>query len=112
MPFSDDRAAQLVHGEARQLPTYSPGLIMIDVGSAAGAFRDWEPLIKRRFQPGINTRLGGVCLFSSGVLLTPNGGACPSATKLLVNPHAMIPLPSWVVEIIVAAGAEFERVVG
>lgn len=98
--------------EARQLPRDVPGLIMIDVGDAAGAFGNWEPLIKRRFQPTINTRVGGVCLFSSGVVLTPDGAACLSETKLLVNPHAKVPLPPWVSETIAAAGAEYERVLG
>jgi hypothetical protein len=112
MPFTDERAAEFVDHEARQLPRGAPGLIMIDVGSAPGAFREWEPLIKRRFQPAINTRVSGVCLFSSGVLLTPDGGACPSQTKLLVNPYAKVPLPPWVTETIAVAGAEYERVLG
>jgi hypothetical protein len=112
MPFSDERAAEFVRQEARQLPRDAPGLIMIDVGSAPGAFREWEPLIRRRFQPTINTRVSGVCLFSSGVILTPDGGACPSQTRLLDNPHAKVPLPPWVTETIAAAGAEYERVLG
>jgi hypothetical protein len=112
MPFSDERAAEFVRQEAQQLPSDAPGLIMIDVGSAPGAFRKWEPLINRRFQPTINTRVSGVCLFSSGVILTPDGGACPSQTKLLVNPHAKLPLPPWVTETIAAAGAEYETVLG
>jgi hypothetical protein len=105
MPFSDERAAQFVNQEARQLPSESPGLIMIDVGSASGAFRARGPLIERRFQPTINTRVSGVCIFSSGVLLGPDGGACPSQTKLLINPHAKVPLPPWVAQTIAAAGA-------
>jgi hypothetical protein len=112
MPFSDERAAEFLHDEARQLPRDAPGLIMINVGEAPGAFIQWEPLIQRRFQPTINTRVSGVCLFSSGVVLTPDGGACPSQTKLLINPHAKVPLPPWVVETVAAAGAEFERVLG
>jgi hypothetical protein len=112
MPFSDERAAEFVDQEARQLPRDAPGLIMIDAGAAAGAFREWEPLIRRRFQPTLNTRVGGVCLFSSGVVVAPGGGTCPSQTKLLVNPHAKIPLPPWVAETIDAAGAEYERIFG
>jgi hypothetical protein len=112
MPFSDERAAELMEREASQLPRDAPGLIMIDVGSAPGAFRDWEPLIRRRFQPTLNTRVGGVCLFNSGLTLTPGGGACLSQTKLLINPHARVPLPSWVIETIVAAGAEYDGIFG
>jgi hypothetical protein len=69
-------------------------------------------LIKRRFQPRINTRISGVCLFSSGVVLTPDGGACPTQTRLLINPYARVPLLAWVSETIAAAGAEYERVLG
>jgi hypothetical protein len=112
MPFTDERAAEFVDHEARQLPRGAPGLIMIDAGFAPGAFREWEPLIKRRFQPTINTRVSGVCLFSSGVILTADGAACPSQTRLLVNPHAKVRLPPWVSETIAGAGAEYERVVG
>jgi hypothetical protein len=112
MPFSDERAAQFVEGEAKQLPPDGPGLIMIDVSSAPGAFREWEPLIRRRFQPTINTRISGVCLFSSGVLVTPHGGTCPSQTRLLVNPYAKVSLPPWVTETITAAGVEYEKLLG
>jgi hypothetical protein len=112
LPFSDERAAEFVRQEARQLPRDAPGLIMIDVGSAPGAFEEWTPLITRRFQPTINTRVAGVCLLSSGVVLSPNGGVCPSQTKLLVNPYAKVPLPSWVTETVTAAGAEYEKIFG
>jgi hypothetical protein len=53
MPFSDDRAEEFIRDEARQLPPDAPGLIMIGVTEAAGAFSEWEPLIRRRFQPSI-----------------------------------------------------------
>jgi hypothetical protein len=112
MPFLDERAARIMGEEARQLPKEFPGLLMIDVGEAPGAFRGWEPLIRRRFQPLINTRVSGVCLFSSGVLLTADGAACPSETKLLINQHAKIPLPPWIADALAAAGAEYERVLG
>jgi hypothetical protein len=36
----------------------------------------------------------------------------PPETRLLVNPHAKVPLPPWVAETIAAAGAEYERVLG
>jgi hypothetical protein len=112
MPFSDDRAAQFLEEEAGQLPRGAPGLVMINVGAAPGAFEEWEPLIQRRFQPTINTRVSGVCLFASSVVSTPDGVACLSQTKLLVNPCAKVPLPPWVTETTAAAGAEYEKVFG
>jgi hypothetical protein len=49
MPFSDERAAKFLYEEARQLPRDAPGLIMIDVGGASGASRDWEPAHQQAF---------------------------------------------------------------
>jgi hypothetical protein len=112
MPFLDERAAKFLRREAGQLPTDAPGLIMINVGAAPGAFEEWEPLIQQCFRPRSNTRVSGVCLFAPSVVMTPDGLACLSQTKLLVNPYAKVPLPPWVTETIADAGAEYEKVFG
>jgi hypothetical protein len=93
MPFSGRRAERFISSEAAQLSGDAPGLIMVDMTNTKTGFKSWEPLIKRRFQPTIQTQVGGVCLFSSGILLTSTGFAVPSQTKLLLNPHATLPLP-------------------
>jgi hypothetical protein len=90
------RAERFISSEAAQLSGDAPGLIMVEMTNTKTGFKSWEPLIKRRFQPTIQTRVGGVCLFSSGILLTSTGFAVPSQTKLLLNPHATLPLPSWI----------------
>lgn len=96
--FADDRAEQFVRAKARQMPNAEPGLIMVNLSSAAGGFTSWEPLIRRRFQPNIHTRVSAICLFESGLKSTGQGMAWIPRTKLLVNPHAKHPLPSWIAD--------------
>lgn len=95
MPFSDQRADRFIAEEAKQLPDDSPGLIMVDLTNVLSGFKAWEPLIRRRFQPTMNRKIGGVCLFSSGTTTTGVGLSWFSETNMLVNPHAGIGLPAW-----------------
>lgn len=111
VPYSDERAERFVSREARQLPNDAPGLIMIEVAHAPGAYTSWEPLIARRLRPDMNTRVGGICLFSSGQMLTENGPTVIDNTKLDSNPHAPIKLPVWVVESLSAAGAQYSALI-
>ncbi len=109
LAFSDERAESFLTTEARQLPTEAPGLIMIQVGRAPGGFTSWEPLIIRRFQPTIHTRVSAVCLLGGGWVPTPDGEKLLPQTKLLRNPHAALPLPRWIAESLTKAGEEFDR---
>jgi hypothetical protein len=112
VPYSDERAERFVSREARQLPTDAPGLIMIEVAHAPGAYSSWEPLIARRLRPDMNTRVGGICLFSSGQILTNNGAATViDNTKLVLNPHAPIKLLEWVVESLAAVRAQYDALI-
>jgi hypothetical protein len=104
MPYADQRAERIITTEARQLATDAPGLIIIDMGRVPGGFSVWEGIIQRRFQPAMHTRVGGVCLFSSGLILTGTGMARRAQQKLIVNPHPKIPLPSWINEAIDLTG--------
>lgn len=98
MPFSDLRAEKFIGKEAKQLPDDAPGLIVVDVSKAIAAIKAWEPLIMRRFQPSIHTRVGGVCLVSSGIDMAGDGGglSLSSSVKFIANPHAKFSVPSWV----------------
>jgi hypothetical protein len=105
MPLLDERVADLFRVEARQLPKDWPGLIMFDVSELPTVFQAWQPLIKRRFQPTLNTRVGAVCLFASGLFVQVSGAPSDSGVRvqqltrsriLLPNPYAAIPIPSWV----------------
>jgi len=112
MAYADQRAERFLTTEARQLPTHSPGLIMVEMLNAPGGFVSWEPVIRRRFQPAIHTRVGGVGLFSLGLVPTPDGEAAPFNTKFIVNRHARIPLPGWVKASLDAAGEQFKALTG
>jgi len=108
MAYADQRAERFLTREARQLPTDAPGLILVEMLKAPGGFRSWEPVLQRRFQPAMHTRVGGACLFSSGLVPTPDGEAALYQTKLILNQHARIPLPEWIATTLEGAGRRFE----
>jgi hypothetical protein len=109
MPFSDTRAEQFLTAEARQLPSDGPGLIMIDGPTSENELKVWTPLIQRRFQPRIHTRVGGVCLFGGG--MTPSGNSYDwlVQAKLITNAHARVPLPEWIQGAVASASETFRR---
>jgi hypothetical protein len=94
IPFSDERAERFVTSEARQLPKEYSGLLMFGISD----FKTWEPLLKRRLQPDLHTRVSGICLWGAGFVLTTGGNAWLPRTRLLVNRHAKQALPDWIVE--------------
>ena len=110
MAFSDDRAEAMLNAEARQLAQDAPSLVMAGVARASGAMKTWEPVLLRRFQPTMHTRVGGVCLFSGGFFLTPRGEDQLFETKIILNPHAKFPLPGWIVDTFTKIGQEFEKI--
>jgi len=108
VPYTDERAQHFLKRESKQLSREHPGLVMVHMGKAPGGFKRWPSTIERCFQPAVHTRVGGVCLFSTGLVLTDRGVAVLSETKMLKNPHATEkPLPAWIDEVIEAAGAEY-----
>ena len=96
IPFSDKRAEQFLTAEARQLPKEGRGLVMIEGPSSASELKVWSPLVQRRFQPRIHTRVSGVCLFAGGMVPVAGRYNWLVQAKLLTNPHAKAPLPDWI----------------
>jgi hypothetical protein len=92
--FSDDRADEFLRKEARQLPKEAPGVVMIDVAEASGGMRTWRPILEKRLQPNIHTRVSGICLFRTVLYPTDEGESWRIETKLLINPNAPMTLPS------------------
>ncbi len=109
VPFTDERAEKILRTQARQLPKDGMGLVMINASGGAGRFQGWACLIGKRLQPKIHRRVGGVCLFEGSMV--PNGPRYDwlVQTKLVVNEHARLQLPSWIQATINAAGEQFER---
>ena len=69
--FPDDRAERMLRDQSAQLPKGKRGVIMIARPSSESELKVWRPLILRRFQPGIHTRIGGVCLFEGDLEAKP-----------------------------------------
>lgn len=91
VPYTDLRGQQVIDAEARQLPKEGPGLICI----ATDHGKYWQSLIERSFSPTIRRRISGVLLFQTGSVLGEHGIEIQTAGRLLGNPHARAPLPSW-----------------
>ncbi|MGO8990799.1 MAG: hypothetical protein ACLQGU_13030 [bacterium] len=100
VPFSDQRAEDVLTAEARQLPKGMPGLIMVDVQRQPTALTSWPTLVPRRFTPQMHTRVGAVMLFMYAIRLIDSGLALVPHVKMIENPHAKLPLPSWIRETI------------
>jgi hypothetical protein len=98
VPFSDQRAEEVLTAEARQLPKDTPGLIMVDVRRQPTALSSWSTLVPRRFTPRMHTRIGAVILFMYAIRLTDSGLALLPHVKMIENPHAKLPVPSWIKE--------------
>jgi hypothetical protein len=98
LAFSDPRAEKFLASEAQQLPTDSPGLVMLDVGRAVGAINAWEPLLRRRLQPKMHTRVSGIVLFVSGMWALADGEAWVPWTRVLDNGNAPHGIPKWLTD--------------
>ncbi len=111
IPFTDERAKEILRDEAKQLSKKEPGLVMINVPTNSKELRAWVSLVGRRFQPDIHTRVGGVCLFAGGMVQVGDRYNWLIQTNLLLNPYAKIALADWVQKAIKMPGEEFERAV-
>lgn len=98
MPFSDDRADAFLKSEAKQLSKYEQGLIMMDMKATRSGMKNWVALLRRRFQPHIHTRVGGVCLFARGLELAPPTFHLLFDFATIGNPHTHQTLPRWILE--------------
>ena len=112
MPFSDQRAEDVINSEAQQLPTGTPGLIMVEVTAQPTALSSWEALAKRRFTPTQHTRVGGIILFMHATQPTEQGLAFLPHVKLITNPHARLPLPQWISDAVEATRAHVRGLTG
>jgi hypothetical protein len=97
-PFTDMRAEAILTAEAKQLPTDAAGVVMIQTSGAVGAMNAWRTLIQRRLQPTMHTRVSAVCLFTSAIRASENGEVWRPECKIILNPHARFPLPSWIAQ--------------
>jgi hypothetical protein len=85
---------------------------MVDVGGQPSALDSWPQLIPPRFTSSQHTRVAGVLLFMTGMTLTTGGLKTLIYPKLITNPHATMPLPSWIIEVVDRIRAEHQRATG
>jgi len=107
IPYADQRADKFLADEAAQLDRGYPGLIMVDASGEPAAFTSWGPILARRFQPRIHTRVGGMCLFAPHLLPVENNLLWVLKVQLRVNPHAKLALPEWIREAVEEAARDF-----
>jgi hypothetical protein len=112
MPFSDQRAEDVLNSEAEQLPKDTPGLIMVEVTAQPTALSSWEALSRRRFTPTQHTRVGGIILFMHATQPTDQGLAFLPHVKLLANPHARLPLSKWISDTVEATRNQVRAITG
>ena len=96
-PYSDERAEEFLTSEAKQLSRENPGLVMLGLSSTLAPFRTWRPLLLRRLQPNLHTRVSAICLFHSGIETTANGQDVVTHMALIENAYALHQLPAWVI---------------
>jgi hypothetical protein len=98
MPFSDGRADAFLKREAKQLARDEQGFIMMDMADAHIGMQNWGLLLRRRLQPNIHTRVGGICLFTNALELGTTGLHTLFEFSTIENRHAVQPLPVWILE--------------
>lgn len=93
VPYTDDRAQQMIDAEAKQLPKDGASLICIRTEHS----KSWIPTIERSFSPRIRRRISGVLLFGEGMLPSESGLSTARIGRFIRNPHARKQLPEWLV---------------
>jgi hypothetical protein len=98
VPFADQRAEDILHREARQLPRNECGLVMVNVNAEPTAFESWSERVPERFKGGQLTRVAGVILFMHATTAGERGLIWAPYVRLISNPRAAVPLPAWITQ--------------
>jgi len=110
VPFVDERAEDILHHEARQLPRNECGLVMVNVNLQPSAFESWSERIPERFTPVQHTRVAAVILFMHATSPSEHGLIWVPYVKLIPNPYAAVPIPSWIKERVTSIREKTRRV--
>jgi hypothetical protein len=112
IPFQDQRAEDILRTEAKQLPRNECSIVMVNVNRQPSAFESWSERVPERFTAGQHTRVAAVVLFMHSTTATANGLVWIPFVKLIANPHARIPLPSWITDTVDGIRADARRLTG
>ena len=94
---ADRRVPQMIDRKVKQLPPGECNLVVMDFSDAPfAAAREWHELAVRRFQPSVNTRLGGVARLECGLR---RDGMAVEMWTFAANPYAVKPLPASIVDL-------------
>lgn len=97
LPVDDQRAQRTLDAELHHFSRDEANLLFIDVTRVVGGLASWMPLIERRFQPTINTRIGAAVLFDRATVVGQNRSW--ERWKVLRNPHARVPVANELVDV-------------
>ena len=112
IPFQDQRAEDILRSEAAQLPKNECGVVMVNVNQQPSAFESWSKRVPERFTPGQHTRVAAVILFMHSTTAADNGRVWIPIVKLILNPHAKIALPSWIIGTVDGIRADMRGLTG
>jgi hypothetical protein len=90
-PIDDLRAQRTFDAELHHFSRDEPNILVMDLTRVIGGIGAWMPLIERRFQPAINTRVGAAVLFEHASVAGQN--KVWERWKVLPNPHARVAIP-------------------
>lgn len=99
MPFTDYRSQRILNNKIRQLSREKLGLIVMGLSGIPGGFKHWPELIRRRLQPNLNRRIGGVLLTESAI----TGKSMENRKVLIEHPNPFRTLPQEFVKIMVSS---------
>lgn len=111
-PFQDQRAEAILRSEASQLPKNECGIVMVNANQQPSAFEYWSQRVPERFATGQHTRVAAMILFMHSTYPIDRGLVWIPIVKLIPNPRARIPLPSWIIDTVDGIHADTRRLIG
>jgi hypothetical protein len=92
--ISDGRVQRMVDAKCKQLDRENINLVVANVTAVDASIDEWEPLIRYRLQPNINTRIGGVVLMRERC----EKHEIQIETRLILNPYSLRSISTSLIE--------------
>jgi len=94
--ISDARIERMIQKKRRQMCRDNANLLVVDMTAVGGSKGEWDSLVPRRFQPGVNTRVGALVMLHE---------ECEQhdlrfRTSVTRNPYARRAIPASLIEAI------------
>ncbi len=85
---------------------------MANVNLQPSAFESWGERIPERFRGGQHTRVAAVILFMHATTGSEHGLVWVPYVKVIPNPYAAVPLPTWITERVARIRENTRRLTG